>query len=119
MKDRQRIFYVRVGIEPFRQQDMRPDIYRPSPEFAEQLALYPEMFDITGVFGLLYRGDGLVDAEIDLVGCSRVEMDFHGLGVNIAGCYIPVLAFSPIHGQFDRMPALQVKGLAGIYGAKT
>jgi len=104
VKDRQWIFDVGMLVESFRQQDVGADIHRPAPEFGQQLALDPNVFDIFRVFGIFDWRNDLIDRQGDLPGLRRVKMNFYRRRIDVAGRQVPVLSFPLSIGNFTVWP---------------
>ena len=61
----QRKMCTGMGIESFRDQDVRAQEHRPAPEFREQVALNFDVADVQRVFRFGNRRDDLVEHDGD------------------------------------------------------
>ena len=103
---------VGVFVEALRHQDDGGEIHRRAPKPGQQLALDT---DVPNVLGVRLRrngrdGFGKPDGKFGVI----VDVDFNRLGVKIARCEVPVLAFAAVRRQLHRSAIRAVEGLVNV-----
>ncbi len=107
---------VRVGmrVKAIGQQNDGAQIHRPSPERAQQLALYAHVFDESGIGGSLDGGDGLGQRDLHRRARGRIEVDLDRLAVQVAGLAIPMLPFALVHRELQGTAVRAVESFVDV-----
>jgi hypothetical protein len=101
--DDQGVTRLRVLVEPFGQQQHRPEVHVAAPELRELLAA--DAF-VAHVLRVLRRSDGgnqLVQLERDALRALRAEGQLARGAVQVAGRRVPLLPLAPVHGQLHHV----------------
>ncbi len=117
LRDDDRKMRLGMLVETFRHQHMGADIDRAAPEFGQKLALDAHMADIFGVGNRLYRGDLLVERQLDHPALGRIDMDLHRLRIEVAGCDVPMLPLAAVRRQLDGDAVGAVKSFVTVQQA--
>ena len=112
--DDQRIVRVGVRIEAFGQKHVRAEIHRAAPEIRQELALDAYVLDVLRILRRLDRRNHLVESQLNGLAAAGIDFDLLRLAVEVAGRAAPLLAFAPIHGQFDRVSVFASEGLVAM-----
>ena len=109
--DDEGITRVGVLIESLGQEDVRAEIHRAAPELRQPLALDLHVLDVPGRRWIRNRRDHLVEADPNRLGALRVEGDFPGRRVEVAGRLVPLLPFAAVHRQLHGVAVRALEGL--------
>src|ERR1700754_1345298 len=97
--DNKRVARFGMRVETFRQQDVRAEMHRASPELRQTFTLNLDVLDVLRVFGRFDRRDYFIERDRDW----RVAADPHTLrgAIEISRRAVPLLSFATVHREFD------------------
>src|ERR1051325_3918203 len=87
---------------------MRTKKHRTSPELRYTFTLNSNVLYVLRIFGWFNRWNNLIERDVNTR--PRINSYFDGFAVEVSGSAVPLLSFTPVHRQLDRMAIRAVKG---------